>query len=110
DMKLQSKNRYIVHISLQAAGYLPSQMEQVYRTMEDRFHAIPGVVKVGFATYTPMENNNWGNGVQISGKPDIHSGASYVKGNAEYFDSVGTRVVAGRGIGVQDTYTAPDRK
>ena len=27
--------------------------------------------------------------------------------NAEFFDSVGTRVVMGRGIGVQDTATAP---
>ena len=33
--------------------------------------------------------------------------ASFVKANAEYFDSVGTRVVMGRGIGVQDTSTAP---
>ena len=30
-----------------------------------------------------------------------------MKANAEYFDSVGTRVVMGRGIGVQDTSTAP---
>jgi ABC-type antimicrobial peptide transport system permease subunit len=34
-------------------------------------------------------------------------GASFVKANAEFFDSVGTRVVMGRGIGVQDTATAP---
>ena len=30
-----------------------------------------------------------------------------MKANAEYFDSVGTHVVMGRGIGVQDTSTAP---
>jgi FtsX-like permease family protein/MacB-like protein len=30
-----------------------------------------------------------------------------VRVNADYFDSVGTRVVMGRGIGVQDTATAP---
>src|ERR1700727_3006437 len=34
-------------------------------------------------------------------------GASFVKANAEFFDSVGTRVTMGRGIGVQDTSTAP---
>jgi len=33
--------------------------------------------------------------------------ASYVKATPEYFDSVGTRVVMGRGIGVQDTLSAP---
>jgi predicted permease len=54
-----------------------------------------------------MEDNNWGNSVRVQGKPDIHKGASYVKASAEYFDSVGTRVVSGRGFGVQDTSTSP---
>jgi predicted permease len=54
-----------------------------------------------------MEDNNWGTGIYLQGKPDPHTGASVVKANAEYFDSVGTHVVMGRGIGVQDTSTAP---
>ena len=33
--------------------------------------------------------------------------ASNLRVNPEYFDSVGTRVVMGRGIGVQDTPTSP---
>jgi hypothetical protein len=45
-MKLESKNRYIVHINPQVAGYRPSQTEALYRTVEDRFHALPGVTKV----------------------------------------------------------------
>ncbi|MGC2401319.1 MAG: ABC transporter permease, partial [Acidobacteriaceae bacterium] len=107
DMKLESKNRYIVHINPQGAGYLPSQLEALYRTMDDRFHGVPGVVKVGISSYTPMEDNNWGDNVQIQGKPDLNLNASFVKANAEYFDSVGTHVVMGRGIGVQDTHAAP---
>ncbi len=66
-----------------------------------------GVMKVGIATYTPMEDNNDGWSVQVQGQPDLHVNASDVKANAEYFDSVGTHVVMGRGIGVQDTSTAP---
>jgi len=107
DMKLDSANRYIVHINPQAAGYKESQVGDLYRTMEDRFHAIPGVVKVGLSTYTPMEDNNWGNGMQVDGIPDVTLEASFVKANADYFDSVGTKVLMGRGIGVQDTATAP---
>jgi len=107
DMKLESKNRYIVHINPQAAGYMPSQTAALYRTMEERFHALPGVTKVGIANYTPMEDNNWSSGVQIQGKPSQNAGASHVKANAEYFDSVGTHVLLGRGIGVQDTSTSP---
>jgi macrolide transport system ATP-binding/permease protein len=108
DMKLDATNRYIVHINPQAAGYSQMQVEALYRTIEDRFHMVPGVTKVGIATYTPMEDNNWGTGVTVQGQPPVGGfGASFVKANAEFFDSVGTRVVKGRGIGVQDTSTAP---
>jgi macrolide transport system ATP-binding/permease protein len=103
DMKLEATNRYIVHINPQAAGYKSTEVEPLYQTIVDRFHAIPGVLKVGLATYTPMESNNWGSGVKIQGEPDLNKGASWVKGNAEYFDSVGTRVVMGRGFTWQDT-------
>jgi macrolide transport system ATP-binding/permease protein len=109
DLKLDARNRYIVHINPEAAGYSQTQVEALYRTIEERFHKLPGVTKVGIATYTPMEDNNWGTGVDVQGQPPSNGGygASYVKANAEFFDSVGTRVVMGRGIGVQDTSTAP---
>jgi macrolide transport system ATP-binding/permease protein len=106
-LKLESKNRYMVHINPQAAGYSQAQLEALYRTMEERFHAVPGVVKVGISNYTPMEDNNWGNNMRVQGQPDLHQNASFVKANGEYFDSVGTRVLMGRGIGMQDTSTAP---
>jgi predicted permease len=106
DLKLDATNRYIVHFNPQAAGYSPAQVEALYRTIEDRFHAIPGVQKVGISTYTPMEANNWGDGVQIQGQPKLNDGASWLRGNAEYFDSVGTRVLMGRGFTAQDTSTS----
>ena len=107
DLKLETKDRYIVHINPQAAGYKQTQLEALYRTMEERFHALPGVMKVGIATYTAMEDNNWSNDIQVQGQPNLNLGASFVKANAEYFDSVGTHLVMGRGIGVQDTSTGP---
>ncbi len=106
DLQLDARNRYIIHINPQAAGYTQTRLEALYRTMEERFHALPGVVHVGIATYTPMEDNNWSNGVQVQGQPDTSSGASWVKANAEYFDSVGTHVVMGRGFGPGDTSTS----
>jgi macrolide transport system ATP-binding/permease protein len=106
DFKLESKNRYIVHINPQTAGYATTQLEALYRTIEQRFHTLPEILKVGICTYTPMEDNNWSNSVQVQGQPDLDVGASFVKVNAEYFDSVGTRVVMGRGVGPQDTSAA----
>jgi macrolide transport system ATP-binding/permease protein len=107
DLKLNPANRYIVHFNPQAAGFSPVQVETLYRTIEDRFHAIPGVQKVGISTNTPMEANNTGDGVQIQGQPFLNDGASWVRGNAEYFDSVGTHVLRGRGFTTRDTSTSP---
>jgi macrolide transport system ATP-binding/permease protein len=107
DLKLDATNRYIIHINPQAAGYATTQVEALYRTIEDRFHTLPGVVKVGLVTYTPMEDNNWSTGIKVEGEADINKGASFVKGTSEYFDSVGTRLVAGRGIQQQDLLSAP---
>jgi macrolide transport system ATP-binding/permease protein len=107
DLKLDPTNRYIVHINPQTAGYSQRQVEALYRTIEQRFHVLPGIEKVGISSYTPMEDNNNGWSVQVQGKPDPHLAASFIKVNPEYFDSVGTRVVLGRGITVKDTATSP---
>jgi predicted permease len=107
DLKLDPTNRYIVHFNPQAAGYTPAQVEALYRTIEDRLHAIPGIRKVGISSYTPMEANNMGDGIQIQGQPDPNDGASWLRANAEYFDSVGTHVLMGRGLTIHDTSTSP---
>jgi predicted permease len=107
DLKLDSRNRYVVHINPQAAGYSQTQLESLYRTIEDRFHALPGITKVGLALYTPMEDDNWSDGIQVQGQPFLRADASIVKANPDYFDSVGTHVLTGRGITIRDTATAP---
>ena len=107
DLRLDARNRYIVHFDPRSAGYATSELEALYRIIEQRFHALPGVVKVGLASYTPMEDDNWGMNIQVQGQANKNVLASFVKGNAEYFDSVGTRVVMGRGIGPQDTASSP---
>src|SRR5580692_8592603 len=107
NMRLNATNRYIAHINPQAAGYKNTEVEPLYQAIVDRFHGIPGVLKVGLSTYTPMEDNNWGSGVKVQGEPDINKGASWVKATPEYFDSVGTHLVMGRAFSSQDTQNAP---
>jgi len=107
NMKLDTTNRYIAHINPQAAGYKITEVEALYQAIVDRFHAIPGVLNVGLSTYTPMEANDWGSGVKVQGDRDLNKTASWVKCTPEYFDSVGTHVVMGRGFRLQDTMKAP---
>jgi macrolide transport system ATP-binding/permease protein len=106
DLKLESTNRYIVHFNPQAAGYSQRQLGDLYRSIEVQFRAIPGIEKVGICSYTPMEDNNDSWSVRVEGQEDLHVSASNIRASAEYFDSVGTQVLMGRGIGVQDTPTS----
>ncbi|ABF42462.1 ABC efflux pump, inner membrane subunit [Candidatus Koribacter versatilis Ellin345] len=107
DLKLDATNRYIVHINPQTAGYSQRQVGELYRLLEERFHLIPEVEKVGITSYSPMEDNNDSWDVMVQGKPYPHTLSSVLRVSPEYFDSVGTHLVMGRGIGVQDTETSP---
>jgi macrolide transport system ATP-binding/permease protein len=107
DLKLDARNRYVVHINPQAAGYEQAQLEALYRRMEERFHALPGVAKVGISMYTPMEDNNWSDTISVQGQPKLDAEASWIRANADYFESVGTHVVMGRGIAETDTSNSP---
>ena len=103
NLRLDATNRYIVHINPQTAGYSQLQLADPYRAIEERFHAIPGVERVGISSYTPMEDNNDSWSVVVQGKPDPHLVSAAIRVNPEYFDSVGTHVLLGRGIEPQDT-------
>ena len=104
----QTQNRYILHIDPQMAGYQADQSDVFFRQLHDALAAIPGVKDVTYAILTPMEGNNWGQGVYIEGQAPPPPGsnfnnASWDRVSAGYFDNIGTKIIAGRGITEQDT-------
>jgi predicted permease len=107
----ETPNRYISHIDPQMAGYKPDQLPAFYRQLHDTLAAIPGVRRVSFSLYSPMEGDNWGETVYIEGQapppPDSdESNASWVRVSEAYFDTIGTKIVQGRAIADQDTATS----
>jgi hypothetical protein len=101
-------NRYILHIDPSMAGYMPERLPAFYRQLHDNLAAIPGVNRVSFALYTPMEGNNWGETVYIEGQAPPPAGSdqnqtSWIRVSDGYFESIGTKIVKGRGITEQDT-------
>ena len=102
------KNRYIVHIDPQMAGYKPEQMDAFYRQLHDLLAGIPGVKSVAYSLYSPMEGDNWGTGVYFEGQPPPQPGssennASWVRVSAGYFDTIGTKMIQGREFTESDT-------
>lgn len=107
----QTVNRYILHCDPEMAGFKVDQLPAFYQQLHDNLRAIPGVNQVSFALYTPMEGNNWGETVYVEGQPlpppdSDQNNASWVRVSDGYFESIGTRIVKGRGITKQDTATA----
>lgn len=100
-------NRYIAHIDPQMAGYKQNQLEAFYRQLHSSVSAIPGVKQVSFSLYSPMEGDNWGEGVFIEGDPPPppgtrDHGASWIRATPGYFDTIGTKILEGRAINEQD--------
>jgi predicted permease len=107
----ETRNRYVLHIDPQMAGYKPEQADAFFRQLHDALAAIPGVRNVTWSLYSPMEGDNWGNGVFIEGQAPPPPGsnfnnASWDRVSAGYFENIGTKIIAGRGITEQDTPTS----
>jgi predicted permease len=81
-----------------------------YRQLRENLAAIPGVNRVSFAMYTPMEGDNWSEDVFVEGQAPPPPGsnqnnASWVRVSDGYFESIGSKIVKGRSITEQDTAT-----
>ncbi|MDE1175805.1 MAG: ABC transporter permease [Edaphobacter sp.] len=103
-------NRYVVHVSPENAGLKQDQLQGVYDQIEQNLKQIPGVEKVSLSLYTPLEGNNWGEGVFLQGRPEPRMGdqvgASWLRVSPDYFDIVGHHIVRGRGVTIHDTATS----
>jgi predicted permease len=108
DFHFQPKGRLIAFVDLQAAGIPFERLDGLYRQWEQAFEAVPNLHDFSYATYSPMSDNNWGSGVAFPGQdPSVRNpGASYDAVSPHFFDSLGTRILLGRGITEHDTATS----
>jgi macrolide transport system ATP-binding/permease protein len=110
DFGLQTQNRVVVHVDPETAGYKPEQLQALYDEIEQRFHSLPGVERVGLSLYTPLEGHDWGAEVTVQGRPEPRLGDNVqsllIRVSPEFFDIIGQRVQRGRGITEQDTATS----
>ncbi len=107
---IQTANRYVVHFDPAGAGYTIPRLPALYRQIEDRFSSLPGVGHVALALYSPLEGNNWSNGVFVQGrpvpKPNEESWATWDRVTPGFLDAIGVPILRGRNITGQDTATS----
>jgi predicted permease len=107
---LVTANRYVLHLDPQGAGYTAERLPALYRQIEDRFSALPGVRNVGMAVYSPLEGNNWGLCVIQQGHPAPRAGekcgSTWDRVSPRFLNTIGVPIVRGRGFTEQDTATS----
>ncbi len=103
-------NRYVLQFDPEGAGYTVERLPALYKEMEDRFSALPGVANVALALYSPLQGNNWGDCVIQQGHPapgpNDKCGSTWDRVSPQFLDAVGVPVVRGRGLTEQDTATS----
>ncbi len=110
NLGIETANRYVVHFDPPGAGYTLPRLPALYRQIEDRFSSLPGVSHVALALYSPLEGNNWSNGVFIPGrplpKPNDESWSTWDRVSPGFLDAVGVPILRGRNLTAQDTATS----
>lgn len=104
-------NRYVVHFDPQGAGYTVDRLPALYREIQDRFSALPGIASASLALYSPLEGDNWSNCVIQQGHPEPRHGddcdSTWDRVDTHFLDAIGVPIVRGRGFTDQDTATSP---
>jgi predicted permease len=99
-----TQGRLMVHVKLPSASYTPQSLETLYRELRQRLTQIPGVLSASLSDYSPMQQDNKLELVFIQGHPaDERNVASWDRVSSRYFETIGTRILHGRGIEDEDT-------
>jgi predicted permease len=108
---IATTNRYVLHFDPAGAGYTIDRVPGLYRQIEDRFNALPGVTAFGLALYSPLEGDNWSECVIQQGHPapgpNSDCGATWDRVSTYFLDAIGVPMVRGRGFTEQDTQASP---
>jgi macrolide transport system ATP-binding/permease protein len=103
-------NRYVLHLDPAGAGYTPERLPGLYRQLEDRFSALPGMANIGMALYSPLEGDNWSDCVERQGYPppgpEDKCNATWDRVSPHFLDVIGVPILRGRGLTDQDTATS----
>ncbi len=81
----------------------------VYRELQERLSAVPGVLSAAQIGFTPVSGSGWDQGVGPDGAQAAGSGKDSLLNRSApgYFKTMGTRIIAGRDFTEQDNLSGP---
>ncbi|MCL2660368.1 MAG: ABC transporter permease, partial [Acidobacteriaceae bacterium] len=103
----QTANRYTVRFDPVTPGYTVERLPGLFRQMEDRFSALPGVVHASLTGQCPMDGVSAGSCTIPQGSTECAFGAVWARASPQFLKSIGTPILRGRDLSEQDTATSP---
>lgn len=108
DFGYRTDGRTLVSIRMPRSDYSPARLNALYRDIEQRIKAMPGVQGGGMALYNPL-TDNWGEMVYVAGHPRAsmngESDASWDRVSADYMQNLGMAMQKGRAFTAADNET-----
>ncbi len=98
-----------VSLDFSKAQYAKERRLAVYRELNEKLSALPGVVSAAQVLFTPVSGSGWNNSVGPDGAPAAASGkeAFFNRAGPGYFGAMGTKLIAGREFDDHDTLASP---
>jgi predicted permease len=112
NLHLQTSGRLVIGFNPVAANYDITKLAGLERKFDTQLRQVPGVLDLGYATFSPLSGDGWHNLVHLPGAPPpppeftnnyYRTTFDYV--SPRYFNAVGTHVLLGRGLYDSDTAT-----
>jgi putative ABC transport system permease protein len=100
----------VVNVNALRSRVDPSERTALFQRLTDAVAGVPGVVRAAGSVVTPVSNSTWGFNVNVPGAPELPERDRNVLVNMVtpgWFETYGTRLIAGRDIDARDTATAP---
>src|SRR5215469_14467454 len=93
--------RYLASVDPKDSGYKQEQLVSLFREVEDRFRAIPGVRMVGSILEAPP---SWvvAHNIRIEGKPEDRGSSGSTRVTLGFFETFADKIVMGRAITDED--------
>jgi len=111
DFGFRTDGRTLVQVRMPRSGYTTPKLIALYRDIEQKVKALPGVQGGGLALYNPL-TDNWGEMVYVAGHPPAQMtgdfGSSWDRVSTDYMQDLGMTMQRGRSFtGADNETTAP---
>jgi len=92
-------------VDVRGAGYTPAEQQALYARLVDRLQALPGVRSAAFSMNGPLANSSRTSSMSVEGyqaapHEDVVTNEETI--TDRYFDTVGLRILDGRGFTAED--------